>query len=181
MLYTGKLTKNSDILILGLGSEILTDDGLPLKIITDLKKDPAMRGLNYRTANTGGLDLLDHLAGFRNVIIIDTVITKQGKPGKVWFFNTQDSDCMDTFHLSSCHDATFQVTLALGRKICLPLPDQIWVLAIEIIQGLEFSRHSSEQIESVYPGILAEIKENIDRTIRHQVVRSFKKIKESEL
>jgi hydrogenase maturation protease len=181
LLYAGKLTRNNDILILGLGSEILMDDGLPLRIIADLKKDPPIPGLHYRTANNGGLDLLDHFSGFRDVIIIDTVMTKQGVPGQVWFFNATDNDCMDTLHLSCCHDTTFSVTLALGRKLGLSLPDQIWILAIEIIEGLEFSIQSSEQVESVYPGILAEIKENINCTIRYLMVRPLKKIKEPEL
>jgi hydrogenase maturation protease len=176
LLYTGRLRKDTDILVLGLGSEILMDDGIPLKIIADLKKDPLTRDLNYLTANTGGLDLLDHFSGFRNVFIIDTIMTKNGVPGQVWFFNAKDEDCMDTFHLSCCHDASFEITLGLGKKLGIPLPEQIWILAVEILRGLEFSRSSSEQVDSVYPGILAEVKKNINHIICSRMARSVAKI-----
>jgi hydrogenase maturation protease len=178
LLSADKLTNNNDILILGLGSEILTDDGLPLKIIADLKNDPQMEGLHYRTANTGGLDLLDHFSGFNHVIIIDTIKTKRGYPGMVWFFTPMEDNYMDTFHLSSYHDTTFPFTLALGHKLGLPVPGKIWILAVEIIEGLAFSKYSSELIESVYPDILKEIKEKINRTIHNLMVRPVKKINE---
>lgn len=175
------LIKNNDILILGLGSGILMDDGLPLKIIADLKNDKHMSGLHFRTANTGGLDMLDHLSGFSNVIIIDTIMTRKGTPGKVWCFTPRDDEFMDTFHLSSYHDTTFSLTLSLGEKLGLHLPYQIWILAIEIIEGLEFSARSSKMIESIYPVILIEVKEKIDSMIRDFNLYPVKKIKESIL
>ena len=178
-LYT--LTKNNDILILGLGSGILTDDGLPLKIVADLQKDKLVEGLHFRTANTGGLDMLDHFSGFSTVIIIDTFTTKKGIPGKVRCFTPGDDEFVETFHLSSYHDTTFSLTLALGKKLGLHIPEQIWILAIEIIEGLEFSTQSSEMIESAYPDILREVKETIDHVIRHIIVHPVRKIKESKL
>ncbi len=161
---------DGSLLILGLGSEILSDDGLPLRLIRDLKEELLHPGLVYRDANTGGLDLLDHLNGFRRAVIIDTIMTEEGKPGTVYTF-TPSEDYRESLHLSSYHDATFPVTLRLGSTLGLDMPGEIWIIAIEIVEGLEFGTNGSNIIQKTYPQIFEKVSSTVS-TIINKIVYS---------
>ena len=158
------------LLILGLGSAILSDDGLPLRLISDLQQELQHPGLVFRDANTGGLDLLDHLDGFCRAIIIDTIMTQEGKPGTVYTF-TPSEDYRESLHLSSYHDASFAVTLRLGEKLGLDIPGEIWIIAIEIVEGLEFGTNSSRLIQDSYPQIFEKVSSTVS-TIINKIVYS---------
>jgi len=169
-LIQGENLVDDSLLILGLGSEILCDDGLPLHLISDLKKELVHPGLVYRDANTGGLDLLDHLNGFPRAVIIDTIMTEGGTPGAVYTFTPQE-DYRESLHLSSYHDATFPVTLQVGKKLGLDMPGEIWIIAIEIVESLEFGTSSSEHIQESYPQIFEKVSSTVN-TIINKIVYS---------
>ena len=156
------------IIVLGLGSEILTDDGLPLRLIRDLKKELNIPGITYRDANTGGLDLLDHLDGFDKAVIIDTIMTRDGKPGTVYTF-TPEKNYRESLHLSSYHDAAFPVALRLGSVLELDMPDELWIIAVEVVEGLEFGANSSRRIQAGYPLILEEVSRAVSTIVTETV------------
>jgi hydrogenase maturation protease len=158
------------LIILGLGSEILKDDGLPLRLIRDLKKELTIPGITWRDANTGGLDLLDHLDGYDRAIIIDTIMTRDGKPGKIYTF-TPEKNYRESLHLSSYHDATFPVALRLGSTLGLHLPGRLWIIAVEVVEGLEFGANSSRHIQDSYPLILEKVSKAVS-AIASEIVYS---------
>lgn len=154
-------------LFLGLGSEILTDDGIGLRLVSDLKEiltfevEPNLKGqIDFRTCLTGSLDLLEIIRDYNTLIIIDAIKTQNGNPGNVIRFSL--NDYKDTIHLQNIHDISFQDTLKLGRSIGFDIPDRVIVFAIEIADNLTFSSNLSEVLTNKYPEILKDVKNQIE-------------------
>ncbi len=142
-------------LILGLGNEILTDDGIGIKLTHDLKNKFSRSSFNFKTASCGGLEIVEMIDGYENVIIIDAIKTFGGKPGKIYHFTLDHFQ--QSMHVSNFHDISFLTAMEFGRKAGLKLPRKVNILAIEIIEDLVFSNHFSPAIEEKYPEILVEV------------------------
>ena len=143
-------------LVLGIGNDILTDDGIGPKIVRYIQTDMIMGNTDFLTSSLGGLDILDLISGYENVVIIDAIKTKNGVPGDVYLFEADDFK--ETLHLSNLHDVSFLTALELGKRLGMDLPRKLWIIAIEIIEDLVFSENFTDPVSEKYPYILSEIK-----------------------
>ena len=143
------------VLILGIGNDIMKDDGIGPKLVKDLKKMDFPPGLFFETCAMGGLEILEMVKDYHTVVFIDAIKTETGMPGDVSYF--QDSDFHETMHLSNLHDVNFITALELGRKIKLNIPENIHIIAVEIIEDMEFGRSLSPELEAKYPEILEKV------------------------
>lgn len=142
-------------LILGIGNDILTDDGIGPKLVNELKSRKSLTDFDLSTVFIGGLDILELIQGYEMVIFIDAIMTNGGTPGTVYHFNPEDFK--ETLHLSNLHDANFLTALELGKKTGLKIPEEIHIIAIEIIEDRIFSDQFSPEIEMKFPGIFETV------------------------
>jgi hydrogenase maturation protease len=140
------------ILILGIGNDILRDDGIGPRLVSDLQKMNFPEGICFKTSSMGGLEILEMIRDYHTVLILDAIKTKDGMPGDVYYFNP--SDFHETMHLSNLHDVNFITALELAKKIKLSIPENIHIIAVEILEDLEFGRTLSPELEERYPEIL---------------------------
>ena len=147
------------IRVLGFGSDALMDDGIPVRIISDLAQTVHSGNIDYTTSVVGGLELLELLNGFHTVILIDTIKTTGGKPGDVYQFDP--SNCRETYHLSCSHDVSFREALELGKTLGYRMPRRIIIFAIEIDKNLDLSMELSEALESRYQEIYSKIRDRV--------------------
>jgi hydrogenase maturation protease len=146
-------------LLLGMGNPILTDDAVGVRLAHDIGE---------RLADTpdldvveecaiGGLDLIGVLAGYRRLVVLDSIKTADGVPG-VWY-RFPGTRLRDTWHLTNVHDANFATTLELGRRIgSLVLQDEdVHVFAVEVAENSTFSESLSPPLEAAYPRLRAEV------------------------
>jgi hydrogenase maturation protease len=150
-------------LILGIGNNILTDDGIGFRLVSDLKGMISNSDLDYETACCGGLEIIEYIKDYKRVVFIDAIRTPEGKPGDVHYFIP--SDFRETLHLSSLHDISFLTALELGHTLNLDLPDDLHIIAIDIIEDMEFSEEFTPQLQEKYPQILEKVLETINRII----------------
>lgn len=143
------------MLVLGLGNDVLGDEGLGIKITEDIKNRRLFPEIEYRHSYTGGLDLIDLINGFDTVIIIDTTCGNDCQPGTIHHYNPEKF--RETLHLSSEHDTSFLTAIATGKKLGLKIPGKIHILAIEIIRDLFLKEKFSDNIRCQYDKILSEI------------------------
>ena len=141
-------------LILGIGSEILSDEGIVLMLIDDLKSEFEEK-TDFTTALTGSLDLINEINGYENLLILDTIISVNGEPGSVNDFDLDDYQ--PTMHLENFHDSSLPVTIALGRKLGYELPKKIHIITVEISDNKTISNQLSPQISLKYNAIYQEI------------------------
>lgn len=142
-------------LILGLGNDILSDDAIGPKLVKRIKYDLSFPNTEFLIAATGGMEIIEMINGYNHVIIIDSIKTKEGKPGDVYYFKPENF--LETLHLSSFHDLSFANALKLAEKLEYKLPLQIDIIAIEIVEDLEFSDQFSPPIQVKYEEIFKKV------------------------
>jgi len=141
-----------NIVVVGFGNEILTDDGIGVKIVKELQNEELFSSIKFDAGWLGGFEILDFIENFNTAILIDSIRTIDGSPGDVYHFTPENF--LETLHLSNVHDASFIQTIELGRKLGMHIPQNIHVLAIEIVEDLIFSKSNSPPVEKKYPAIL---------------------------
>ena len=143
------------ILVLGIGNEILQDDGIGPKLAKKLKEKFPNPDIKYETTWMGGLDILEFIQGYQTVIFIDAIKTKDGIPGAVYQFTP--SDFKETLHLSSLHDVSFLTAIEMGKKIGLNIPENIHIIAIEIVEDKIFGESFTTKIQEKYQEIFESV------------------------
>ena len=151
-------------LILGIGNDILTDDGIGSRLVNDLIKSISNPEVYYNIACCGGLEIVEYIKDYERVVFIDAIRTHNGRPGDVYYFIP--SDFRETSHLSNLHDVSFLSALKLGHALNLGLSNDLHIIAVEIIEDMEFSEDFSPQIKQRYP----EIREKVIEILRRILV-----------
>jgi hydrogenase maturation protease len=155
-------------LVLGLGNPILTDDGVGIQVVRRLaarvahsestNPDP---DLTLAEASVGGLRLLDALAGYERVILVDAIQTAEGRPGAV--YRLHPGDLLASRHSGSSHDLTLPAALDLGRRVGMALPrdEDISILAVEVDDVLTFGEECTPAVAAAIPAVVQMVGDDI--------------------
>ncbi len=163
MIVTKSAIHSESVLILGIGNEILTDDGIGPKLVQNLDKSRFPTHVSYQSVSLGGLELLEIMEDFDAVFIIDAIRTLKNDPGTVYCYTPDDFK--ETLHLSNLHDINFLTALELGRLTGMKVPSTITIIAIEIVEDREFSNFFSPVIQKRYPEILSKVQNMLEEFI----------------
>jgi len=152
-------------LILGLGNSLLSDDGVGLSVAAELKRRVDQSDLTVMETSVAGLSLLDLLVGYDRAIIIDAIQTLDGKPGQIYRL---DPEAFDTTRRTiSPHDVNFTTALEFGKKVGIPLPQEIIIFAIEVSDVSTFNEECTPEVTRAIPTcvemVLQEIRRNPNR------------------
>ncbi len=140
-------------LVLGIGNPILTDDGVGIKIAQKLKEEKAR--LEVIMTSEAGIILLELLAGYNKLIIIDSIKTGKGKPGDLYKLELEDLKPSKDF--SSSHGIGIATAFELGQKLGYRIPKYISIYAVEIKDNTTFSEKCTEEVEQRIPFIVKQI------------------------
>ncbi|NIM11313.1 MAG: hydrogenase maturation protease [Candidatus Aminicenantes bacterium] len=157
------MNNNKKKLILGLGNDILMDDGVGPRVVRKLEEKYPLPGTEYRTASLGGMDIVELISGYEWVVFIDAIKTKNGIPGTVYEFTT--ADFKETLHLTTIHDISFLSAIQLEKQLGLHIPKDIHVFAIEIIEDQVFGENFSPPLQERFDQIVEEIHTKIQSLI----------------
>jgi hydrogenase maturation protease len=153
-----------DILILGLGNDILTDDAIGPKLAWHLEKTFPLPNIKYETAAIGGMELIELIRDFKHVVIIDAIKTLNGIPGTVYYLTP--SNFKETLHASHMHDISFLTALHMAKKVGITITEDIDIIAIEIVEDLTFGNDFTPQLQAKYEDIKKEVEEMISEIIQ---------------
>jgi len=143
-------------LVLGLGNPILGDDGVGFCVVEELKKIIQRKDVTLESAALAGLELLDLLSGYDRVIIIDAIQTG-GRPGRI--YRLSPDSLQTTSHAGTPHDVNFATALELGKKLNIPLPRKMDILAIEAADVTSFK-------ETLTPDVAMAVPECVKMVVR---------------
>ena len=146
---------NKKTLILGLGNDILTDDGIGPRLVRDLVQKIDNPNIHFDTASCGGLEIMEYIRGYEKVVFIDSIRNRNGNPGDVYYF--VPSDFRETSHLSNLHDINFLTALKLGDSLNMELTVDLHIIAVEIIEDMEFNEEFTPKLKEKYPAILEDV------------------------
>lgn len=152
-------SRSDTVLIIGLGSPIMTDDAIGLEVVQEIE-DMHLEGVETRQEAVGGLDIIPLMWGYRNVIIVDAIQTEMYEPGTIMFFDPEDFD--ETIGDASAHDINLATAMRIGREMEPEMmPDKVCFIAIE-----------AEDIGTVNEGMtprLVKAKPSAVRAVLHQL------------
>src|SRR5512140_324217 len=146
----GRAMNRPRSLILGLGNELISDDGFG-PAVARVCRSALIEGESsfVESAAVAGLRLLDLLQGYDRVLILDVVQTGKHPPGTLLNWPLSRASCGRT--LGGSHQTDLSSTIELGRLLGYPLPAEIALLVAEA-EDLETIREAlSPALELAVP------------------------------
>jgi len=124
---------NKSALILGVGNDILCDDGVGIHAARRASvllsegpdSEPAIQVLETSVA---GMALLDLLGGYFRAVIIDAVLDPSSEPGDVAVSTIEKFN--GSAHLVTAHQIDLPTVVVLGETLGEALPKEIFVVAV---------------------------------------------------
>ena len=137
-------------IILGVGNQILGDDGVGVHIANELKKQIQDPNITVDEAVTGGMNLLELLLGYDKAIIIDAVKSENGENGEVKRIPLSN---FSTMHSCNPHDVSLIEAIEVAKKMGEGrIPKEIIVIGIMMKEiPCEFGEKLSNKIAAAVP------------------------------
>jgi hydrogenase maturation protease len=161
-------------LLVGLGNPILGDDGIGPRLARDLAAGHQGRdGLEVLSDGpAAGLDLVERLAGYARVILVDAFAAPDLPPGTL--LRTDASALSPAATTSHVHAMELAAALEVGRRVGLSLPpaSEIHVLGVVARATDSFSETLSPELERAYPGLCAAVSREVDAICRSRPLGS---------
>jgi len=145
----------ADTLVLGLGNEIIADDGAGIFAARALTERLAGKADVVESALCG-MALLDLFLGYRHAIIIDAVQTLRCPPGTIHALTPGD---LDAVQAPSPHYAGLPEMLALAKQLNLDFPQEINILALEVVDPYTIGGALSEPVKEALPELVRRVEE----------------------
>jgi hydrogenase maturation protease len=144
-----------------MGNPLLCDDGVGLRVAAELKDRVEQPEITVMETGVAGLSLLDLLVGYDRAIIIDAIQTVGGKAGQIYRL---DPKAFDTaLHTASAHGIDFTTALEFGKKLGLPLPQQIIIFAIEASDVSTFNEECTPEVQKAIPTCVEMVLQELKR------------------
>ena len=150
---------NNEIVLLGVGNILLTDEGLGVHVVKDIKESftftPAITIID---GGTMGMELLTYMRGMKKILLVDAI--NGGEPaGTVYEFPHKELEQYFTEHIS-VHEVGMQDILRIRAIQEEPLEDAV-VIGVEP-ESLEIGFEPSEVVQRALP----EIKDRVLNVLR---------------
>ena len=139
------------LVILGLGNDLLGDDGIGLLAAERLR---SLEGpdVTVRTTAQSGLYLLEHVQGFDDAIVVDSVVGDH--PGSVRALRGAD---VRPLPVPSAHYAGLPEALALARASGLRVPLRLRIYGVEIPLSQRIGSEPSPDVMAALPRLVATV------------------------
>jgi hydrogenase maturation protease len=148
-------------IVVGLGNPLMTDDAVGILVARELHARLGDPLVELREASVAGIGLMELIVGYDRAIIIDAVQTEGGGPGD-WYRIDEPGEIAGELPRSSHRFGVFE-GLELGRRLGLAMPGEIRIYAVEAPDPFTFGERLSPELESALPGIVEDLKEDLDK------------------
>lgn len=147
--------QSQQVLLLGLGNDILTDDGIGLLVVQQLQQELTHQpSLDIRATTEMGLALLDFITGYSAVVIVDAIQTGEAPPG---FVHELNANSLAQLTGRTPHFLGVGETLALGRSLGLPMPEQVKIFAIEVVDPFTLGTRMTPTLQAALPRVVERV------------------------
>jgi hydrogenase maturation protease len=139
------------LVILGLGNDLLGDDGIGLLAAERLR---ALEGpdVTVRTSVQAGLYLLEYLQGFDDAIVVDSIVGDH--PGTIRELRGAD---LPEVSVPAAHYVGLPESLALARASGLSVPQRLRIFGIEIDVSQRIGSKPSPPVIASLPDVVATV------------------------
>ncbi len=147
------LVKKNKLSILGLGNDILGDDGIGLIAARELKKQFKHSPVDVVETTLAGFELLDMLQGYEKVLILDAVVTKKHQAGTVLELSPEQFKHATAI---SPHYGGLPEILKLAEYLKVKFPTEIRILAVEIEPPYDLREGLNPVIKDALPKFMKQ-------------------------
>lgn len=169
---------NQRILLIGLGNPILGDDGVGWRIVQQVEEAyPALHRdgqisteVVFGYLSLGGLSLMEHMDGYSNVIVVDSIRTGSRPNGTIYSMPLDQLPDFSAGHTTAIHDTSLATALKVGEQMGMVLPDEVWVVAVEAEYVFDFSEELSPPVEAAVPVAAALVLEILYTDLRKEKI-----------
>jgi len=155
MIIPNHAPQKKRLTIIGLGNEMLSDDGLGIRVVRELKNRLDDRSVAFEELSVGGLQLFDYLIGTEECIIVDAIKTGTQPAGTLLrFVQTPDTEPVK---ITSSHQIDLGQILGLARFMGAPLPKRLTVYGIEADDIATFRETCTAQVSQAIPKLVDAI------------------------
>ena len=148
--------------IIGMGNPLLSDDGVGIRTVRELERIVGIRhDVDLLELYTGGIRLMEEMAGYERAFVVDAMVTGKHEPGTVVAFSP--ADFITTRRTNSTHDTDFSVSLEMAQFLGLPVPDDIRFWGVEAGDVDSFSEELTGPVDAAIPAIMDKILVSLGR------------------
>ena len=149
-------------LLLGLGNTILGDDGIGIRIVREIRKKWAGRPeVELVEASLAGMVLLDVIAGFDTVIVVDAIMTDDANPAGFVYELTLD-DLGELVLPYASHALDLKTTMELGRRLGYKMPETVHIYAVKIEENTVFTEDLTPPVEGALSVVVQRVIGKLD-------------------
>lgn len=141
------------ILLLGLGNDIMGDDAVGLVAARELRQRVGDE-IDVVEAPVAGFTLLDLFRSYDRVLVVDSVCTGESEAGSIREFSPEDFQQQVSY---SPHYVGLYDVLELAKKLEIPLPSEVRVIAIEVSDPYILREGLSLEITAQVPRLIDTI------------------------
>ncbi len=142
-------------LVLGLGNELLSDDGVGIAAARSVRSALAgRRDVDVVESSLAGVALLDLFLGYDRAIVIDAIRTRRAAPGSVFELSPAD---LDPVAAPSPHFTGLPEMLAVARQLRLAFPAEVRILAVEVEDAATIGGGMSVAVREAVPRVAARV------------------------
>jgi len=172
------MQNNKTTLLIGLGNPILGDDGIGWRVVEEteaiLGKRPEIEREQHPVdvlyLSLGGLSLMEHMEGYQDVVVVDSIIVKDKPNGTIYSLPLSGLPDFSSGHSTAIHDTSLASALTVGRKMEMVLPEDIWVVAVSAEYVFDFSEELSPPVAAALPGAVDVLMDVLDKDIREEKI-----------
>ncbi len=128
------------------------------------------KAIEFEYYSLGGLSLMERMEGYKDVIVVDSILTKSRPNGTIYSLLLSNLPDFSYGHTTAIHDASLATALEMGHKMGLVLPDEVWVVAVETEFVYDFSEELSPEIEKAVPAAVKIVREILEQGLREEKI-----------
>ena len=155
--------------VLCLGNELLGDDALGC-VVADRLRPFASEDVDILCTPESGFHLLDCVLGVRRLVVVDTVQTGNAPPGTIYQFRDSELPIVPG---GSPHYVGLCESLALARRLGLPVAEEVTILAVEAADCLTMGAEMSPPVQSAMPALVNMVRDMMPAAARARVPQSY--------
>jgi hydrogenase maturation protease len=119
--------------IIGIGNTILSDDGVGVYAAREVSRRIVSTDIPAKVdvveSEVGGFALMELMAGWQRVILVDSIQFDHISPGSV--IRIEPQDLKTSLKLRSVHEIDLPTALELGRRLGFDMPREVVIFGIQ--------------------------------------------------
>ena len=149
--------------IIGLGNTLLTDDGVGVYVAREvarrLGRGTQTDAPDVVESEVAGFALMELMAGWDRVILVDSIQFADVKPGSV--VRLEPQDLHTSLRIRSVHEIDLPTVMELGRRLGLDMPRYLRIYGIQaadvLTVGERLTAAGKEGLEAAMQLVLDEL------------------------